>query len=304
MKLGFRFSRLFLALLSALLIAFLLASTDTGQVASTLSQARLEFVAAALASAFFAVVVKTARWGVLLAEKKSFGFRRLFLVQASGLAVSNLSPGKLLEPVKVLPLKQAGVSYGFLAASVFWERAFDLMVLFAFALGGFSLVEPLILYSKHLFFIGILLLLALAAAMFRNSRDLFRLAGRLPFLGFFEKIEAHNFRKRSLALALGLTLVAWLSDFAAVYFSFSAVGFAGLGFLQLASAFSASVLAGTASFLPGGFGSTEAVFGILVAVGTLPTPQILAGVFLSRITTIIFTTLAGLALLPLVRKQD
>lgn len=300
MRKSFGFSRIFLGLLSIVLIAFLLASTDFAQVWSTLSQARLELVGAALVAAFFSVFVKTLRWRVLLQEKKKIDVKKLFLVQASGLAVSNLSPGKILEPFKVIPLNGAGVSYGFLVSSVFWERAMDLILLFALALGSLAFLDS----NAGLFLqAGFVLLLATIVVMFRNSRKALELASKFPFLNFLEKAEAHDFRKRSLLAAMVLTLLAWTGDFTAIFFSFLSLGME-IDFLGLASAFSISVLAGIISFLPGGVGSTEAVFAIMLSAAPYALPKIVAGVFLSRITTILFTTLLGLALLPMVRKQD
>lgn len=300
MQIAGGFSRGVLALVSIALIAALLATTDVRQVAAALSRARIEFVLAALAASLLSLGLKTSRWRALLKEKVDLDFAKLFPVQASGLAVSNLSPGKLLEPLKVVALKHKGVSYGFLVTSVFWERAIDLFVLFSLALGSLYRLDSRIGIALQA---ASAVLVVAVLAMFRNAKQLLKAASGLPFLKFLEKAEAHDFKKSSLVACFLLTVLAWASDFTAIYFSFLALGME-MNFLQLASAFSAAVLAGIVSFLPGGWGSTEAVFAILLATPAYSPPQILAGVFLGRITTIVFTTLLGLSLLPAVKKKD
>ena len=215
------------------------------------------------------------------------------------MAVSNLSPGKLLEPVKVLPLKQHGFSYSFLVTSVFWERAFDLTVIFLLASWSLAFLDS---RATTLFAILTAGLLTAIAIMFRHSGKLFKLISRLPPLKFFEQAEAHQFKKRSLAFCLILTSFAWLSDFTAFYFSFQALGL-DIEFARIATALSTAVIAGIVTFLPGGFGSTAAILSLLLASPAHSSAQILAGVFLGRASTIIFSTLLGFALLPLAKRQ-
>lgn len=300
MKLQPLVSRRLLALASLLLIAFLAYTTNLQELASTISKARLELVAAALLASLFSLAFKTLRWRALLSEKRKVGLLHLFAVQASGIAVSNLSPGKLLEPLKVLPLKQHGFSSSFLVASVFWERALDLVILFFLAFWSLAFLDSSATTLFALLSAGLMLAIVV---MFRHSQKVFRLLARLPALKFFGEGEAHHFKKRSLAAALALTGFAWLSDFTAFYLCFQALGI-GLEFSRLASALAVAVLAGTISFLPGGFGSVEAVLSLLLATPSLySNAQVLAGVFLGRAATVVFTTLLGFALLPLAKKK-
>ncbi len=295
-----RISRRLLALVSLLLIAFLAYSTNLSELAASFSHAKIEFIVGALAASVFSLVFKTLRWFALLREKGSVDLLQLFAIQSSGLAVSNLSPGKLLEPVKVLPLKNWGFSYSFLITSVFWERAFDLMILFFLAFWSLAFLDS---HATALFAILSACLLVAIAVMFRNSGKLFKLLSRLPPLKFFEKAEAHQFKKRNLAAALFLTSFSWMSDFTAFYLCFQALGIS-LEFTRIASGLSAAVIAGIISFLPGGFGSLEAILTLLLAQAPYSSAQILAGVFLGRAATIVFTTLLGFALLPLVKKGE
>jgi len=292
-------SRKALVVVSLLLFAFLIQSTDLNAVAIAVSRANPAYIFLSLAAAACSVGFKTLRWLALLREKRGVSFQRLFAVQASGLAVSNLSPGKLLEPFKVIPLRKDGFSYSFLVTSVFWERAFDLVILFALSLGALSTLDSRLAPVLQL---GLLALAAAVFVMFRKSAGLFKLLSHFGPLRFFEKIEAHNFKKRSLLASFVLTWFAWLCDFAGIYFAFLALG-TPIDFAKIATSFSSAVLFGIVTLLPGGFGSTEAALVALLATPAYTASQVIAGVFLGRACTVGFTTAGGFALLPTVKKE-
>src|SRR3989344_2454781 len=99
-----------LPLVSIALIAFLLSQIDLKATASVIYKANPFFVAAALAFTLVSLSLKTIRWKILLSEKMVFPFKELFPIQVAGIATSTFSPGKMLEALKVVPLKQRGLS--------------------------------------------------------------------------------------------------------------------------------------------------------------------------------------------------
>ncbi|MBI3588598.1 flippase-like domain-containing protein [Candidatus Micrarchaeota archaeon] len=293
-----KLSNLALAAVSILLIAFLLSTVDIPQLARTLSGASLPLVVAALLSALTALAFKTLRWKALLSEKREIKFGELFPIQVAGIATSNFSPGKMLEPVKVVPLKQRGINYSFGLLTVFWERAFDLLVLFALAIGALPLLDG----NVRLALSAIFLIIVLAVlAMFRHSSKILSLLKRLPFLKFLSGVEAHNFKKRALLSSFGLTAVAWIFDALVMQLSFMSVGIS-ISFTTLASAYFASILIGVVSFLPGGIGGTEAAM-LFLLKGAAPKEALLGAIVIGRASSLGFSSLLGFAMLPKVRKN-
>ncbi|MBI5176887.1 flippase-like domain-containing protein [Candidatus Micrarchaeota archaeon] len=293
-----KLSNLALAAVSILLIAFLLSTVDIPQLARTLSGASLPLVVAALLSALTALAFKTLRWKALLSEKREIKFGELFPIQVAGIATSNFSPGKMLEPVKVVPLKQRGINYSFGLLTVFWERAFDLLVLFALAIGALPLLDG----NVRLALSAIFLIIVLAVlAMFRHFSKILSLLKRLPFLKFLSGVEAHNFKKRALLSSFGLTAVAWIFDALVMQLSFMSVGIS-ISFTTLASAYFASILIGVVSFLPGGIGGTEAAM-LFLLKGAAPKEALLGAIVIGRASSLGFSSLLGFAMLPKVRKN-
>ncbi|MEK6923853.1 MAG: lysylphosphatidylglycerol synthase transmembrane domain-containing protein [Candidatus Micrarchaeota archaeon] len=287
-----------LAVVSLALLVGMLAFVDVGKVAATLSHADPLLALAALLVGFVGLSLRTVRWGVLVREKAAVPWRDLYVIQCSGMAVSHFSPGKVLEVVKAVPLKRFGLSYSFVLLSIVWERVMDLLVIFAFtflALPAFDEALRLVLLAVFA------LVVLVAIASFRHLERLITLLARLPFLGFLARVQAHNFRKRTLAAAFLLTLVSWLADAVAALLAFKSLG-VDVEFLRLASAYMASIIVGILSFLPGGLGSTEAVMVFLLKGGGYPLAVILGGVLLARAFTLGVSVVVGFALLPLVRK--
>ncbi len=291
---------LVLGAVSLLLLAVLLSSTDLDAVQRTLSHARLEFVLAALCVALVSLSLRVLRWKVLLDRKKRLPFLTVLVIQAAGTAVSNLSPGKLLEPVKVLPLKKHGLDYGFALLSVFWERVFDLLVLVGFAFTAFSLFTDSLRTAMWAALIGLLLM---AFLMFKYPKQVFGVVGRLPFLSFLSRLDGHDFPKRTLFASFFLTLLAWLSDAVAAWLVFSSVGLS-IDYLRLASALYASTLAGVLSFLPGGVGSTEAVMVLLLSSLAQPLPTLVAAVLLTRFVLFGTGMVAGMISLSRLAQKE
>src|SRR3989338_671207 len=96
-------SSLALALVSLILVAYLLSSVDINQLGRTIASANPWLVLAGLACEAIALALKSERWRVLLNEKMLIPAKELFPIQVAGIAVSNFSPGKMLEAVKVVP---------------------------------------------------------------------------------------------------------------------------------------------------------------------------------------------------------
>jgi len=287
-----------LAAISIVLFAALFFFVDVGKLVQTLSKADPLLAFAALLTGVIGLSLRTVRWGVIIREKAGVPWSDLYAIQCSGMAVSHFSPGKVLEAVKALPLKRFGLSYSFTMVTIIWERIFDLLVIFAFAFLAFPALEENIRVVLIALFVAVVLV---AIASFRHLEKLFTFLSKLPFLKFLAKVDAPSFKKRTLATAFLLTVIAWLADAVAAFLAFKSLGME-ISFLHLTSAFFASIIAGIVSFLPGGLGSTEAIFVFLLKDTGYPLATLLGGVLLARAFTLGVSAVVGFALLPRVKN--
>ncbi len=289
-----------LPLLSILLIAFLLTKIDLQATGRALASADLKLAFLAAGFTIASLCLKTFRWKLLLAEKHAIDFKELFPVQAAGIAASNFSPGKMLEAVKVVPLKQRGVPYSFGLLTVFWERALDLIVLFAIALTALGALGEQLRWVL----LGLLgLLLALVIVMFRYYAWLLGVAKKFVKIEALQRVEPHSFKMATLLEALAVSVLAWFCDGATMYFAFLSVGLS-YGFLHLVSAYFASIIVGVVSFLPGGLGSLEASLVLLLAPAKEALPLVVSAIVIGRIASLGVSSLLGFAMLPMVKKEE
>ncbi len=286
-------------LVSIALIGFLLSQIDLKATAGVLSRADLGLVALAICFTTISLALKTVRWQILLSEKQAIPFKELFPIQVAGIATSNFSPGKMLEALKVVPLKQRGLTYSYSMLTVFWERGFDLVVLFGFSFSVISLLDPAVGTVLTAIFIA---LVAAMLLMFRHFEKILTFVKKHVKLAVLEEVKPHSFKKRTLFAAFLVTAVAWLADAGVMFASFRAVGL-DYEFMRILSAYAASIIVGVVSFLPGGIGSTEAAFLLLLGTTKAVLPQVFGAILLGRLASLGFSSLLGFALLPLVKKN-
>ncbi len=295
-----RRAKIIAAIASIVLLLLLFSQTNLGELASALSKADARLLVAALVATSSSLFLRALRWKTLLNEKNKINFNRLFPIQCAGLALSNFSPGKVADPVKVLFLKPMGVRYSFSLLTVVWERIFDLFLLFSASLLVLSAVSTELAYGA--FAVAVVLAIA-GLAVHKKLSAVIAFFSRFKILSFLRRAEAHKFRKRTLAVVLALTFVIWGVDFIATWLAFNAAGVA-LDYFFLAGAASAAIVVGVFTFLPGGIGSTEISLLFLLSSSGYPQAQLLAGIVLARAATLGFSSLAGLAMLPFIKTLE
>ena len=291
-------AKMIAAIVSVALLALLFSQINLGELAGALSRADARLVLAALALETFNLGLRTFRWKVLLDEKSRIALKKLLPIQCAGLALSNFSPGKLADPVKVVFLKPLGVRYSFSLLTVVWERIFDLFLLFSASLLVLSIISNELAYAA--FAAAILLALA-ALAVHKKLPALIRFFSKFKVFSFLKRVEAHKFKRITLAKAAALTLAIWGIDFFAAWLAFASLG-VSLDYVFLAGAFSAAVVIGVFTFLPAGLGTTEFSLLFLLSLSGLPQAQLMAGIVLSRAVTLVYSSLVGLGLLPFAKQ--
>ncbi len=216
-------------------------------------------------------LIRYLRWFWLLKQTHyPCGFAIGFLAYLAGFAFT-ATPGKVGELVRIRYFQPQGIPPSVVLSAFIFERALDLIVVLLLAATFIN--RPDVFFVALSFVAGLLLTVTLVAA---RPRLLSKMAAWARFHGL-KKIARLlttfrqgfsgcrlwlNFRDTSLALALGIS--GWgLTSLAFVYL---------LQSLQIAAPFNAAfalyplaMLAGAASMIPGGVGSTEVAIIVLLS---------------------------------------
>lgn len=216
-----------------------------------------------VALAFLSYGVRFARWHLLIS---SLGHRlplgRHLTIYLSAFALA-LTPAKVGETVRSIYLYPMGVSYTNSLSAFVVERLIDLMVVGALA----SLV--LFFFVEHSAWLMAVWLMSLTvAALFRSHLFTWLstrwLKGRAAqYLSEASMAATQLLRMRNLVQTAPLTALAWSAQGFGLALVASALGH-DLAWHWAIAIYSLSLLAGAASFIPGGLGATEAAMVLLL----------------------------------------
>jgi len=213
--------------------------------------------------AFFSYAMRFARWHLMisrLGHHVPLGYHLLIYLSAFALA---FTPAKIGETIRSFYLHPLGVSYPTSLSAFVVERLIDLLVVGALS----SLV--FFLFTEHAAWLITVWVVALTAtALFRSKLLTWMTARWLKGVAVGYVTEAvtassQMLSRHSLFKVVPLTFIAWTSQSMGLFLVASAMGHELS--LQLAIAiYSLSLLAGAASFIPGGLGATEATMLLLL----------------------------------------
>jgi len=276
---------------------------DVGQA---VSEVGLAGVVAALALSLVNYGLRFVRWQQYL---RGMGhpvpWRPSLRIYLAGFALTT-TPGKAGEALRSVLLKRWRVPYPMSLAALVSERLSDvtaILLLTLFGLAAFPAMQPLVALGA-VFVVAILLVIS-------NGRFLARLQlavksesrwARLWTQALQVLLQARTCHSpRLLFIALPLSVAAWAAEAWALHLILQWMGFD----ISLASAvfiYSLSMLAGAASFMPGGLGGAEAAMvGLLVWKG-LPGADAVAATILIRMATLWIAVAIGCV--ALVRSQS
>lgn len=195
--------------------------------------------------------------------------------------VSALTLGKAGETIRAVYLRPFGLGYVDCISVCFVDRLLDLVGVALLAGLAFSLLGEKSPWAWSA--LGLCLLLVL---LFR-SRVMVFLVARMP-VKRLSGLASDGLRATSQLLSgfslfrgLGLSLLAWIAQGLCLHITLLAMGHA-LIWYEVAGIYAVSLLAGAASFIPGGFGATEAAITWLLSMKGVPTPVALAAAFVGR----------------------
>jgi len=257
-------------------------------------------IAGLILSTISTLFVRVMRWKVLL---KDVTFSEIWPIQLFGMAVSNLTPGKIAEPIKAIVLKvRKNIPVSTSLQSIMWERIIDVIILILFSMVAINIIS----LGTNFFYLGIIsiiifiILIALILAVMKYQAFGFKIIHflrKFPVLKNISDDFIRNFYetktlRKSLILCFALTLIAWILDGLSFYLIFIALGM-NITFLATISLVSFALLISIVSFLPGGLGSFEVIMVVFLGMFGVTASTATAGVLLARFVTIWYSLLLG-----------
>jgi hypothetical protein len=267
----------------------------------------------AIFSGIILILLKGFRWKVFLTfinVKASF-YLALSSFNAA-MFLGNLTPGRLLEPIRGYLLKlKIKCSFSETTSLVIAERIVDILIYIFFSLIAIQLVKSQLPENVARFSIISLLVaffLSITGLFILNSQKLtlkfFKIISKFPIINKF-KIKAETFAKKfstgfykikslkNMTIILILTTVTWIFEGSILYFALLSIGIQ-LPILVCTGFACLSVLIGLLSFLPGGLGSTEIVLITLLSSLNVPLPQSTSAIIIYRFVSYLMQNLVGL----------
>ena len=254
-----------------------------------------------VALSFASYLVRYARWSWLLRRSgRPTPIVAGLLAYLAGFAFT-ATPGKVGELLRIRYFAREGVAAEQVIAAFVFERVLDLLVVLAFAslaIGRRDLFASLTVFV--LCFVGVVVLCA------RNGHWITRLADALARRGFAAPARVLRVLRDGLAngrvwmtapdllMSVALGVVAW---------GITSLSFVWLldrlridvPFVSAVATYPLALLAGAASMLPGGIGSTEATIVALLARFEVPLERAALAAIGIRLASLWFAVLCGFA---------
>ena len=290
--------RIALLSVSVLILGLLVLLSGPESVAETLLGADPLFLFLGLLLWFSGYLLRTVRWKFLLERcDVKPDFPTVMKVYASGLFLSNLSPGKVGDPARNLILKKvSGYRVGRSLPSLVFERLSDVIVTLSLAVWSVFVVSGPVwiwILTAVVFYFSVFaaFLLALNSEGFAGWLTS-KISGIVPFPGFGPKFEKflqrlkRNLKKygfSSVVISVLLSFPVWVLDASVFYISFLALGLE-VELLPVLTLVPLISLVSILTMLPGGLGSSELLAVVLfTSLYPLSPAEVTAAALLSRL---------------------
>jgi len=245
-------------------------------------------------------LLRFGRWQYYLSRQgHHIPARQNLLYYLAGFALTT-TPGKAGETIRSVYLKAHGVSYMHSLATFFSERLLDVIIV------SFLAISSLLSFKGYTTFViiaslSLVFILAIIRSNYLNTyistiseKIVFARAKKiLLHVSELLKIARMLLSRQQLLLGLSLGLIAWGLQGIAFFIILQQLGFEHGIFIAI-GIYAISLLAGAASFIPGGIGSTEAVMGILLISSGADATTAVAAPLISRLSTLWYAVLLGL----------
>lgn len=241
------------------------------------------------------------RWqAYLLVMRHSVPWRPSLGIYLAGFALTT-TPGKAGELLRGVLLRSRGVPFSVSVAAFLSERLSDLIAIVLLALVGLTAYP----HARSIVAIGVVIvvlglailsneeLIRALSARFKNSS---RVGGAIQHSLQILQQAKHCHVPWLLALATGLSVLAWASEAFAFYLILGWMN-VDVSFAFAVFAYAASMLAGALSFMPGGLGGAEAVMMAILLWQGVSVADSVAATVLIRLATLWFAVAIGCVML-------
>ncbi len=280
--------RVALIAFSLVLFALLIAYAEPQKLVENLSTANPSYLLISIIFLITALLLRIYRWQMLIGE---LSFSEIAPIQLFGNALSNIAPAKASEPVKAVLLKSNyGVSLSKGFASTVVERISDLMAVLLISCLSL-LYLPFYIALPPILVFGFALFVLVGSAQSYKIRSVF--VGVVSRFSNGYAKSAERFigglkinREFMYALLTGMGI--WILDSLTaifVLFSLDASPNVYLPYLAISGLMGLSLLLGLLSLLPGGLGSMDLSFAVLLQMLGVDPSVSITSVLLYRLIT-------------------
>jgi len=297
--------RILLILVSIALLSALLYFSDITKIAEIISGANLSYIALGLVLWVAGLFLRTIRWSMLL-KKISIApnFLDTMKVFIAGMFISNITPGKVGDPVRsVILKKRCGYSVGTSLPSVFIERISDVITtVFISIIGllfllGASQMSSWIVGIIFFYLIVISFGIFLFSSKIRTKKFFSKIFSIFSFISSLKKFESkisefsENMHdsfimyndKKLLLLTFVNSMIIWIIEGLILFVSFSALNIE-VPILAAVVIVPITSLIAILTFLPGGLGSGEVISVLLfTSMFTIGLAEVTSAIIVSRL---------------------
>ena len=300
--------RIIFVIISAVIIYSIFLFILDGQlIYEKLQSFQLEYIPIVLTMVISGWVVLFVRWNILLKNQKiDIPIKENILIYLAGfsLAISPLKSGELLK--SELLRNKFDIPRTKTVPIILMERFYDIIgtVLIAVIIGGFFLgisFVPIILGIAVLT-VGVFFMLYFKSVFNFITSKFYR----FKFFGKFEEplknsqqIFHDSSSKKLVITSTALTVIWRFVEGVGIYFVLIGFGINIIGYLEIISLYSTSVILGAVSMLPAGIGVTEGSFGGLSTLLGMEISIALALAIIIRLFTLWFGVVVGFICLKL-----
>lgn len=196
-----------------------------------------------------------------------------------------LTPGKAGETIRSVYLHPYGVSYPHSIGAFLSERLLDLV-----AVGALASLALSMLPEQRLWMFAAIACIVIVTLLLRSRllSLIGRRAARSTVVGHAANLVAtvrFLLSGRRVAVAAPLSLMAWMAQGVSLYLIVHALGYE-LSASTVVAVYCLSILAGAASFIPGGLGATEAAIVLLLSAAGVGQTDAITASLVSRSLTL------------------
>ena len=291
-------------LIAAGIYLYFIFSSDTEKIINSMKQVTVTDWLIILSCSFLNYVFRFIRWNSYIRSfHHSIPLKRHFAYYLAGLALTT-TPAKAGETIRSLYLQPYQVKLSQSLASFFTERLLDVTVmvfLASFLFFTFPQLSKSYAYFILSLLVGLIILLPLLSTVhiqrilkyIISKFDETKLSNILIHLVSLLRSAHKLLSYKMLSQGLILGLIAWLLNGLVFYLILEKTGFPVELSLAL-TIYAISILAGAASFIPGGIGATETVMALML-LSINSEPHIAVAVpILTRLATLWFAVCVGL----------